>query len=419
MKLHWQILIALVFAVIVGSLTASINAGLGLNLIPIFEFFGALFLNALKMIIVPLIVSSIIVGIASIEQDGSFARMGSKTLLYYVATSTIAITIGLVMVMIFQPGLINDVPAKDVLGLHADTSAVTQKVGDAGAGDIAGIFLRMIPPNIVHAAAQGQMLGLIFFSLLFGYFIAQLSSQQGSTMRSFFEGMFEVMMKITDLIMRFAPIGVFALVAKIVATSGIDVFIPLAKFFFVVLAALAIHMFVVMPILLKIIARVHPMKHFKAMSPALLTAFSTSSSSATLPVTLDCVQDRAGVSNKTSSFVLPLGATINMDGTALYECVAALFIAQAYGLELGFVEQFTVVILALMTSIGVAGIPAASLVAITIILAAMGLPLEGIGLILAVDRVLDMCRTAVNVFSDSCGAVIIARSEGEQTKLVS
>ena len=419
MKLHWQILIALVFAVIVGSLTASINAGLGLNLIPIFEFFGALFLNALKMIIVPLIVSSIIVGIASIEQDGSFARMGSKTLLYYVATSTIAITIGLVMVMIFQPGLINDVPAKDVLGLHADTSAVTQKVGDAGAGDIAGIFLRMIPPNIVHAAAQGQMLGLIFFSLLFGYFIAQLSSQQGSTMRSFFEGMFEVMMKITDLIMRFAPIGVFALVAKIVATSGIDVFIPLAKFFFVVLAALAMHMFVVMPILLKVIARVHPMKHFKAMSPALLTAFSTSSSSATLPVTLDCVQDRAGVSNKTSSFVLPLGATINMDGTALYECVAALFIAQAYGLELGFVEQFTVVILALMTSIGVAGIPAASLVAITIILAAMGLPLEGIGLILAVDRVLDMCRTAVNVFSDSCGAVIIARSEGEQTKLVS
>ncbi len=419
MKLHWQILIALALAVIVGSLTTSINAGFGFNLIPIFEFFGALFLNALKMIIVPLIVSSIIVGIASIEQDGSFARMGGKTLLYYVATSAIAITIGLVMVMIFQPGLIDGMPAKEALGLHADTAAVTERVGDASTGDIAGIFLRMIPPNIIHAAAQGQMLGLIFFSLLFGYFIAQLKGEHNSTMRSFFEGMFEVMMKMTDLIMRFAPIGVFALVAKIVATSGIDVFIPLAKFFFVVLAALAAQMFIVMPILLKVIARVRPIKHFQAMSPALLTAFSTSSSSATLPVTLDCVQDRAGVSNKTSSFVLPLGATINMDGTALYECVAALFIAQAYGLELGFVQQFTVVILALMTSIGVAGIPAASLVAITIILAAMGLPLEGIGLILAVDRVLDMCRTAVNVFSDSCGAVIIARSEGEQTRLVS
>ncbi len=418
MKLHWQILIALAFAVIVGVFTTPINASLGIDLIPIFEFFGALFLNALKMIIVPLIVSSIIVGIASIDQDGSFARMGSKTLLYYVATSTIAITIGLVMVMIFQPGLIDGVPAKDVLGLHADTAEVTQKVGDASTGDIAGIFLRMIPPNIINAAAQGQMLGLIFFSLLFGYFIAQLKTEQKGTMRNFFEGMFEVMMKMTDLIMRFAPIGVFALVAKIVAISGIEVFIPLAKFFFVVLAALAIHMFIVMPILLKGVARVRPVKHFQAMFPAILTAFSTSSSSATLPVTLDCVQDRAGVSNKTSSFVLPLGATINMDGTALYECVAALFIAQAYGLELGFVEQFTVVILALMTSIGVAGIPAASLVAITIILAAMGLPLEGIGLILAVDRVLDMCRTAVNVFSDSCGAVIIARSEGEQTRLV-
>ncbi len=419
MKLHWQILIALAFAVVVGSFVTSIKASSGFDLLPILEFFGALFLNALKMIIVPLIVSSIIVGIASIEQDGSFARMGSKTLLYYVVTSTIAITIGLLMVMVFQPGLINGLPAKEVLGLHADTAAVTQKVGDASTGDIAGIFLRMIPPNIIHAAAQGQMLGLIFFSLLFGYFIAQLKGEHNSTMKSFFEGMFEVMMKMTDLIMRFAPIGVFALVAKIVATSGIDVFIPLAKFFFVVIAALVIHMFLVMPILLKVIARVSPAKHFQAMSPALLTAFSTSSSSATLPVTLDCVQDRAGVSNKTSSFVLPLGATINMDGTALYECVAALFIAQAYGLELGFVQQFTVVILALMTSIGVAGIPAASLVAITIILAAMGLPLEGIGLILAVDRVLDMCRTAVNVFSDSCGAVIIARSEGEQTRLVS
>lgn len=418
MKLHWQILIALAFAVIAGSFTHSINQVSGIDLTSYYQFFGAMFLNALKMIIVPLIVSSIIVGISGIEQDGSFARMGGKTLLYYVATSTIAITIGLVLVMMFQPGLINDVPAKEVLGLHADTDKVTEKVGDASTGDIAGIFLRMIPPNIINAAAQGQMLGLIFFSLLFGYFIVQLRDEQKKSMRNFFQGMFEIMMKMTDLIMRFAPIGVFALVANIVANSGIEVFIPLAKFFFVVLAALAIHMFVVMPILLKVFGRVKPIKHFSAMSPAMLTAFSTSSSSATLPVTLDCVQDRAGVSNRTSSFVLPLGATINMDGTALYECVAALFIAQAYGLELGFAQQFTVVVLALMTSIGVAGIPAASLVAITIILAAMGLPLEGIGLILAVDRVLDMCRTAVNVFSDSCGAVIIARSEGEKTKLI-
>ena len=418
MKLHWQILIALMLAIVVGSLTATIQQFIGLNLYPFYEFFGALFLNALKMIIVPLIVSSIIVGVAGIERDQSFARMGGKTLLYYIATSTLAIITGLILVMWLQPGLIDGEPAKSVLGLHQDTADITARVGEASATDISGIFLRMIPPNIVHAAAQGQMLGLIFFSLLFGYFVTQLEGGLKTSMQSFFEGVFEVMMKITDLIMRFAPIGVFALVAEVVATSGIGVFESLLKFFLVVLAALFIHMFIVMPILLKVLARVKPAKHFKAMSPALLTAFSTSSSSATLPITMDCVKDNAGVSNRTTSFVLPLGATINMDGTALYECVAALFIAQAYGLELGFVQQFTVVILALMTSIGVAGIPAASLVAITIILAAMGLPAEGIGLILAVDRVLDMCRTAVNVFSDSCGAVIIARSEGEQTKLV-
>lgn len=225
-------------------------------------------------------------------------------------------------------------------------------------------------------------------------------------------------MKITDLVMRFAPLGVFALVAAVVTRSGLGVFIPLAKFFFTVVAALLLHLLVVLPLLLKLIAGVSPLKHFQAMAPALLTAFSTSSSAATLPMTMDCIEKRAGVSNQSSSFVLPLGATINMDGTALYECVAALFIAQAYGLELGLVQQFTVVSLALMTSIGVAGIPSASLVAITIILAAMGLPMEGIGLILAVDRILDMSRTAVNIFSDSCGAVIIARSEGEETKLV-
>jgi Na+/H+-dicarboxylate symporter len=180
-----------------------------------------------------------------------------------------------------------------------------------------------------------------------------------------------------------------------------------------VLAALAFHFLVTLPLLLLLIGRVNPVLHYQAMAPALLTAFSTASSSATLPVTMDCVEKRAGVSNQTTSFVLPLGATVNMDGTALYECVAAMFIAQAYGVELGFAEQFVVVLLALLTSIGVAGIPAASLVAITIILTSVGLPVEGVGLILAVDRVLDMCRTSVNVFSDSCGAVLIGRSEGE------
>lgn len=418
MKLHWQILIALVLAVITGSAGSSLEAALGFSLLPSLDFIGNLFLNALKMIIVPLIVSSIIVGISNIERDGSFARMGRKTLLYYVCTSAIAIMIGLVLVTLIQPGVINGQPAQQVLGLHADTAAVAERVGGSSGSDIMAIFLRMIPSNVIHAAAEGQMLGLIFFSLLFGYFIAHCGEKSQDTLKGFFQGMFEVMMKITDLVMRFAPLGVFALVAAVVTRSGLGVFIPLAKFFFTVVAALLLHLLVVLPLLLKLIAGVSPLKHFQAMAPALLTAFSTSSSAATLPMTMDCIEKRAGVSNQSSSFVLPLGATINMDGTALYECVAALFIAQAYGLELGLVQQFTVVSLALMTSIGVAGIPSASLVAITIILAAMGLPMEGIGLILAVDRILDMSRTAVNIFSDSCGAVIIARSEGEETKLV-
>lgn len=220
-------------------------------------------------------------------------------------------------------------------------------------------------------------------------------------------------MKITDWVMKFAPIGVFALVAKVVASTGFAAFQPLIAFFFTVLGALAIHLLIVLPLMLRFIGGVNPWYHFQAMSPALLMAFSTASSSATLPVSMECVEKRAGVSNRTTSFVLPLGATVNMDGTALYECVAALFIAQAYGLDLDFTTQFTVVLVALLTSIGVAGIPAASLVAITIILTAIGLPIEAVGLILAVDRVLDMCRTSVNVFSDSCGAVLIGRLEGE------
>jgi Na+/H+-dicarboxylate symporter len=244
--------------------------------------------------------------------------------------------------------------------------------------------------------------------------MTRIPNQFAEAQYDFWNGMFQIMMKITDLIMKFAPLGVFALVAKTVSSTGLEAFVPLAKFFFTVVLALGIHFAVTLPLLLRVLGRVSPLRHYRAVSPALLTAFSTASSSATLPITMDCVEKNAGVSNKTTSFVLPLGATVNMDGTALYECVAVMFIAQAYGIEMGLATQFTVVLLALLTSIGVAGIPAASLVAIAIILAAVGLPLEGIGLILAVDRILDMMRTAVNVTSDSAGAVIIAKSEGEE-----
>lgn len=401
-------------AVIAGRLSGVDGEIFGVLFIDIYSFLGTLFMNALKMLIVPLIVSSIITGMAGMGSGDAMGRLGLKTLLYYLSTSLLAVMVGLLAVNLIAPGIVDGEPARDLLALSdADTTAIAAQVEGQGAGELVGIFLRMIPTNIVAAAAEGQMLGMIFFSLLFGFFMSRIDGAQAQVLRDFWRGMFSVMMKITDWVMLFAPFGVFALVAKVVAITGFAAVAPLMAFFFTVLTALAVHLLITLPLLLKLVARVSPRRHFEAMAPALLTAFSTASSSATLPITMDCVEKRAGVSNRTTSFVLPLGATVNMDGTALYECVAAMFIAQAYGIELGIATQFTVVLVALLTSIGVAGIPAASLVAITIILASIGLPVEAVGLILAVDRLLDMCRTSVNVFSDSCGAVLIGRLEGE------
>ena len=279
-----------------------------------------------------------------------------------------------------------------------------------------GVFLRMVPENVFEAAAEGEMLGLIFFSILFGAFITQLPQDLRTTQRRFWRGLNEVMMLMTNWVMLFAPLGVFGLVAKVlISTTDLAAALStLASFVVAVLLALAIHVFITLPLLLSLVGRVSPIKHYRAVLPAALMAFSTASSSATLPLTMERIEHNAGVSSRITSFTLPLGATVNMDGTALYECVAAMFIAQAYGLHLGPVEQFTVVLVALLTSIGVAGIPSASLVAITLILTTIGLPMEAVGLILAVDRLLDMCRTSVNVLSDSTAAVVIATTEGEQ-----
>jgi Na+/H+-dicarboxylate symporter len=406
------ILLAVLLAVAAGSLGGMEAQLLGVRLHAVYAFIGELFLNALKMLIVPLVVSAIISGISSIKDGAGLGRIGAKTLIYYLSTSLLAILTGLVFVNLIQPGVDSGI----VLPTGA-SGAVAAAVEGRGMGDLAAILQRFFPPNIIAAAAEGQMLGLITFSLLFGLFMTRLEKGPGDVLCAFWQGVFEVMMRITDLVLRFAPIGVFALVAKVVAEAGLDAFRPLAGFMLTVLLALAFHMFVSLPLILRFIAGVNPLRHYRAMLPALLTAFSTASSAATMPVTMDCVERGAGVSNRTASFVLPLGATVNMDGTALFEGVVVLFIAQLYGVELGLLQQFIVLLLALLTSVGVAGIPAASLVAITLILSSLGLPLEAMGLILAVDRLLDMSRTAVNVFSDSVGAVVIARSEGESNVL--
>jgi Na+/H+-dicarboxylate symporter len=406
------ILLAVALAIAAGSLGGMEAQLFGLRLHVVYAFVGELFLNALKMLIVPLVMSAIISGVGSLGDRVGLGRVGAKTLAYYLATSLLAILTGLLFVNFIQPGV------ESGIALPAGgAEAVAAAVDGRGMGDLAAILQRFFPPNIIAAAAEGQMLGLISFSLLFGLFMTRIEKGPGDVLRAFWQGVFEVMMRITDLVLRFAPIGVFALVAKVVAEAGFDGLRPLASFMLTVLLALAFHMLVTLPLILRFIAGVNPLRHYRAMLPALLTAFSTASSAATLPVTMECVEKGAGVSNRTASFVLPLGATVNMDGTALFEGVVVLFIAQLYGVELSLVQQFTILLLALLTSIGVAGIPAASLVAITLILSSLGLPLEAMGLIMAVDRLLDMSRTAVNVFSDSVGVVVIARSEGEPNVL--
>jgi len=412
---------------ILAALALGVGAGLiwpresvilgGLSPYAVFDFLGTLFLRALKMVIVPLIAGSIISGVAGVGASRGLGRLFTKTFAWYVSTSLLAILTGLLLVNLVQPGISGNEAVGQRLGLEAPTAELTETLQGRGAGDLVGIIQRMIPENPVAAAAEGQMLPLIFFCLLFGIAVAQLPEKHRSFQLNFWETLFGVMMRITGWVIRAAPIGIFGLMAKITAASGFAAFGPLAKYGLTVLGALVLHATVTLPLLVRIVGRLPAVRHARVMAPALMTAFSTRSSSATLPLTMDRIENGAGASNRVTSFVLPLGATINMDGTALYECVAALFIAQAYGVELGVGAQVIVVLTALLASIGAAGIPAAGLVMISIILDAVGLPLEGLALILAVDPVLDMCRTAVNVWSDSCGAVVVARSEGESNIL--
>ncbi|MBZ0182592.1 MAG: dicarboxylate/amino acid:cation symporter [Melioribacteraceae bacterium] len=399
-KLHWQILIALVIAVLYGALFP--------NYVEYVSWMGDLFLRALKMIIVPLILSSIISGVTNIGNAENLGKLGIKTLTYYLSTSLLAILIGLFLVNIFQPGIGAD------LGLSKQVEELG--IAKESFGDT---LINIIPVNIFESFLKGDMLSIIFFAILFGFFITQIKESYRVNLTNFFDAFFEVMMKITMFIIKFAPLGIFGIVAVTISQQNdlLQLVQSMGLYMITVLLGLAFHSMVTLPLILKFIAKVDPWLHVKAMTTPLLTAFSTSSSNATLPLTIDAVENNSGVSNKITSFTLPLGATVNMDGTALYECVAAIFIAQAYGVELTFVQQIIVVITALLASIGAAGIPMAGLVTITIILSAVGLPLEGVGLILSVDRILDMCRTVVNVWSDSCGAVTIAKTEGEELKV--
>jgi len=400
-ELHWQILIALAAGVLAGIFATP--------WVPYVSWMGDLFLQLLKMVIIPLIVSSIITGVAGIGSSAGIGRLGLKTISFYIITSLIAILIGLFLVNTFQPGT------------GVDFSFV-QKVKSLPVADqsLGQLLLNSVPENIFKSLGQGDMLAIIVFTMVFGYFTNMVEHKHRQTIINFFSAVAEVMMKITMAIIKLTPLGVFAIMATVISkyASDAEALARLASgmgiYMLCVIGGLAIHLFIVLHGILYTLGRIKPMKHFRNMSVPLLTAFSTSSSSATLPLSMAAVETKDGVSNKIASFTLPLGATINMNGTALYECVAVMFIAQAYGIDLSFAQQVTVVMTALLAAVGSAGIPMAGLVMMTIVLSAVGLPLEGIGLILAVDRLLDMFRTTVNVYGDTCAAVVIAKSEGEK-----
>lgn len=400
-KLYWRIAIAMLLGVVAGLIG-------GEPLADKVGWLGDLFIRLLKMIIVPLVLTSIVTGVASVGAGSSLGRLFGKTLGYYMLTSLAACLVGLLMVNTIRPGVGADLVGTEEKEIP-DLTIIQSPVD---------LILDIVPENIITASGQNKMLSIIFFSIILGVSISGLRQRYRDPLVNLFEAGFETMMRLTSGIIHFvAPIGVFGLIVRLVGTTGLGAFKSLGLYALMLVCGLTIHLFISLPLILRFLGGINPMVHFKNMVEPIVTAFSTSSSGATLPVTINAVENKVGVSNRVTSFVLPMGATVNMDGTALYECAGVLFIAQAMGVSLGLEQQLLVVFTALLASIGAAAVPSAGLVVIFIVLEAVNL--RGpqveliVGAMLAVDRPLDMYRTVVNVFSDSCGAAIIARSEGE------
>jgi proton glutamate symport protein len=363
------------------------------------------------MIVVPLVLTSLVTGVTGTGSLQGLGRLGWRTFAYYMGTSMLAILVGIVMVNTIRPGVGADL--KTLQSTAADATLVQQISGEGQSvwAALWNLVVRLIPANPIKALVEADMLQVIVFSLLVGIFIVAVGGRAREVLTELFESGFKMMMAMTMFVIRLAPVGVLGFMLYASAGEGLSVFVSLAWYMLTVFLGLVIHATITLPLLLWLLARRSPYRYARDMSPALLTAFSTASSNGTLPVTINCVEERAGISNRISSFVLPLGATINMDGTALYEAVAALFIAQAMGHDLSVAQQITVALAALLASVGAAAIPHAGIVMMVIVLGAVGLPVEAVGLILAVDRILDMCRTTVNVWSDSTAAAVVARFE--------
>jgi Na+/H+-dicarboxylate symporter len=373
---------------------------------------GVLFLRFLNMIVIPLILCSIIIGVSSLSKGESVGKITLKTLLFYMGTTLLAILTGFILITWIKPGV--------GLPLNLPESAQDLNVAPEKISDI---LLNIVPKNIFEALAQGQLLPIIFFAFIFGYFMTKTRMESQNFLRNFFDSFLDVIMKITVFVIKLAPYGVFSIASREIARQvqlGNDVNELLQRlgiYVLIVITGILFHGLITLSLILRFIGKVNPFKHLKNMATPLVTAFSTSSTNATLPLTMKAVEENDGVSKKVIGFTIPLGATVNMNGTALYECVAVLFIAQVYGVHLTMVQQILVVFTSLLAAIGSAGIPMAGIVMMVVILKTVGLPLEGIGLILPVDRLLDMFRTSLNTYGDTCAAVIIAKSEGEELKI--
>lgn len=399
----YAIFFSILLAILAGYYTGVDKEIAGVSYYKIYSLIGQLFLNALKLIVVPLVAASIISGTAKLASEESFGSLGRNTFLLFLSTSAIAIAIGW-MVAEFIP---LTSPLTHALSVDSGVQELAKQANEGVFEKVEQILLTLIPSNILAVAVQGQMLGLIGFCLVFGFFLSKIESDLKHIVLGVWKGIFQVMLKITEFIMLALPVGVFALVAKTVASTGLANIASVGYYFAAVCLGLFLYMFGALSLILRIFSRVSPLAHLKAMYPALLTAFSTSSTAATLPVTIDCVEKRGNVSNKVASFALPLAASLNLAGSSLQVLVSVFFIAEVYGVPLHFSTQLLIFFLTWILSIGVAGIPSAALISIVIILTALGLPVDGIGLIMVVERFLDMLRTTVNVYSNSCCAVIL------------
>ena len=415
LALHWKILIGMVFGVLFGLLLSFIPGGsafVGDYIKP----FGTIFINLLKLIAVPLILASLIKGVSDLKDISKLSQMGGRTILTYLLTTLTAVTIGLILVNIIQPGKSISVETREELVLAYATDTQEKQAAAAKQKEAGPLqpLVELVPSNIFSAASSNRnMLQIIFFALFFGIGMILIPNKKAKPVKKFFDSFNDVILKLIDLIMLIAPYGVFALLAALVVEApSLELFQALALYAITLLSGLAI-MIGVYAFIVKAFTKKDISFFMRGIAPAQLLAFSTSSSAATLPVTLECVEDNLGVDEEVASFVLPIGATINMDGTSVYQGVAAVFIAQAFGLDLSLSAQLGIVFTATLASIGTAAVPSAGIVMLVIVLAQAGIPEAGLALIFAIDRPLDMCRTIVNVTGDAAVSMVVGKSIGK------